>query len=711
MKRLINWIIANFEKIYIISLFLISYLIAVFLFPGERKFRYEFQKGQPWLHEDLIAPFDFAIFKMDKEIAVEKEEVLESFTPYFTKSEEIKSKEINSFKKDFEIRWTEWKAEYDSLRRYKQTKNNIIYNSDSVKYYFNKTLGLIETIYNRGVLEYDKEIGYKNKSPESIWILTHRIGKQTDFSTVFTMESAYNYLIQNLDGANSKNTVNNNLQFIKDIELNKYLEPNLFFDIETSKKVKDDLLESISTTRGMLREGELIIHKGDMVDMDKFRILESLKKEYLSSLDISANHSLLFIGRFIIVLFAFLILYLFLSRFREYVLNSRRKTLFILMLVVSTITVTSIIHHFNILSIYLIPFIIVPILVNTFYESRLALFVHMITLFMTGFYAPNSFEFVFIQFFAGVVAIIGLKKIQKRGQFFSSALLTVLSYFILYFGIAINREGNIHSIEWINFAWFAGNGVLILLSFPLVYVFEKTFKFISDITLMELSDTNQELLRELAEKAPGTFQHSIQVANLSEEVIRIIGGNALLVRTGALYHDIGKMANPHYFTENQLMGKNPHDQKSYKDSASIIINHVSLGHEMAKKAKLPKPIIDFILTHHGTTKTQYFYRLYKKEHPDDKKSVINFTYPGPKPFTKETAVLMMADSIEAASRSLKVYGHDLLDELVESIIDFQIEEKQFDNAPITFAEISQAKMIFKKKLHNIYHSRIEYPKE
>ncbi len=711
MKRLLNWMFANFEKIYIIGLFLISYLIVVALFPGERKFRYEFQKGQPWLHEDLIAPFDFAIFKMDKEIADEKEEVLESFTPYFTKSDDIKNKEINNFKKDFDIKWGEWKVQYDSLKKFKLIKNNIIYQPDSVKFHFNKTIGLLENIYDRGILEYDKEIGYKNKAPESIWILTHRVAKQIDFSTVFTPESAYNYLIQAMDGSINKNTLSQNLQFIKDIKLNKYIEPNIFYDVETSTKIKEDLLDNISTTRGMVREGERIVQKGEMVDMDKYRVLESLKKEYLSSLDISANHSLLFIGRFIIVLFAFLILYLFMSRFREYVLNSRRKTLFILMLVVSTITVTSIIHHFNILSIYLIPFIIVPILVNTFYESRLALFVHMITLFLTGFYAPNSFEFVFIQFFAGVIAIIGLKKIQKRGQFFSSAILTVFSYFLLYFGIAINREGNIHSIEWINFAWFAGNGVLILLSFPLVYVFEKTFKFISDITLMELSDTNQELLRELAEKAPGTFQHSIQVANLSEEVIRIIGGNTLLIRTGALYHDIGKMSNPQYFTENQVFGKNPHDLISYKESASTIISHISLGHEMAKKAKLPKPIIDFILTHHGTTKTQYFYRLYKKENPDDKQAVIKFTYPGPKPFTKETAVLMMADSIEAASRSLKDYNHDLLDELVENIIDFQIEEKQFDHAPITFHEISQAKMIFKKKLYNIYHSRIEYPKE
>lgn len=711
MKKLLEWIYANFEKLYIIFLFVISYLIAVYFFPGERKFKYEYQKGQPWLHEDIIAPFNFAIHKMDKEIASEKNEVLESFAPYFNKSDEIKTKQINNFKNEFEQEWQKWKAGNDSLKRIKQLKNVVIYKPDSVRFFFNRAVKLLDYIYDQGVIEYDEDIRYNNKAPETIWILKHRLANEVDYSEIFTIESAYDYLIKMLDSTEAPDASNNNVRFIKNIEINKYIAANLFYDQETSNKILENALENISTTHGMVREGEPIINKGETIDTDKFRILESLKMEYLNSLENSSNISLLILGRFIIVLFVFLILYLFLNRFREYVLNSRRKTIFILMLVVSSILVCSMINHFNILSIYLVPIIIVPILVNTFYESRLALFVHMITVFITGFYAPNSFEYVFIQFFAGVIAIIGLKKIQKRGQFFNSAVLTVFSYFLLYFGFALNREGNINTIEWINFGWFAGNGVLILLSFPLVYVFEKTFLFISDITLMELSDTNQELLREMAEKAPGTFQHSIQVANLSEEVIRLIGGNPLLVRTGALYHDIGKLSNPQYFTENQVYISNPHDKISFKESAAIIINHVTIGYEMAKKAKLPKPIIDFILTHHGTTKTQYFFRLYKKANPEDLHSISDFVYSGPKPFTKETAVLMMADSIEAASRSLRVYSHDLLDELVENIIDFQIEEKQFDNSPITFAEIGQAKSIFKKKLQNIYHSRIEYPKE
>ncbi|MFN8257229.1 MAG: HDIG domain-containing protein [Bacteroidales bacterium] len=711
MNKLLKWVGSNFDKLYIIFLFFISYLIALYFFPGERKFRYEYQKGQPWMHEDLNAPFDFAIYKTDKEIGEEKKELLDNFSPYFTRSEEIMNKELNSFRAEFDIKLKRYKAEYDSLKKEKQNKNLPIYQPDSLKRYYNRVLELLGFIYESGIIEYEEGNWYNGKAPETIWILNHKIASEVKYSTVFTLESAYNYVLKNTGTEQINFTTIKSQDFFRDFEINKFINPNLFYDKATSDKILTDQIENLSATRGLVREGENIIRKGETVDTERFRKLESFKKVYLSSLSKSASHSLLFLGRFIIVLFGFLTLYLFLNRFREYVLNSRRKTIFILMLVVSSILLSNIINHFNILSIYLIPFIIVPILVNTFYESRLALFVHMITVFMTSFYAPNNFEFIFIQFFAGVIAIIGLKTIQKRGQFFGSAILTVLSYFILYLGFSLNREGDLKSIEWINFGWFAGNGVLILLSFPMVYVFEKTFRFISDITLMELSDTNQDLLRTLAEKAPGTFQHSIQVANLAEEVIRSIGGNSLLVRTGALYHDIGKLANPQYFTENQIQGTNPHIYNDYKDSAAIIIDHVIIGYEMAKKAKLPKPIIDFILTHHGTTKTQYFYRLYKKEHPEDKHAVTFFTYPGPKPFTKETAVLMMADAIEASSRSLKEYSFDLLEELVENIIDFQIEEKQFDNAPITFAEIGIAKNIFKNKLKNIYHPRIEYPKE
>lgn len=712
MKNLINWIVNNFERIYIFILFLISFLIVAFLFPGEGNFRYEFQKGKPWLHEDLVAPFDFAIHKLDDDLLSERDAVNKNFKPYFNYNEQIGTRRIEEFKKEFDKKWELYLSDKKEARNDPVLRKNLItFNADSVHMLYDFTNKLIAGIYKNGILEFEEDYEYENQAPFAIEVIKDKIVHEIEYNKAFTLKSAYTFIINSLNEHKVEGHLNHSIEFIENLHLNKFIEPNLFFNKETSEKVKNEELNSISLTSGIVHEGERIIYKGEVVDEDRFRILESLKKAYLSSLQITANRSLLIFGRLIIVFFVFLIMYLFLLRFRSNVLNSRRKAFFILLMMVSTVAVSKVVHDINELNIYIIPFVILPLLINTFYDSRLAIFTHFVTILIVGFFAPNSFEFVLLQFIAGIVAIMGLKKIQKRSHFLNSALLAVLSYFFIYFGVSIYQEGNIKSIEWINFAWFAGNGVLLLLSYPLVYVFERIFKFLSDITLLELADTNQRLLRQLAEKAPGTFQHSMQVANLAEEVIREIGGNPLLVRTGALYHDIGKLHNPHFFTENQISGNNPHDEMSYLESAETIINHVVTGEEMAKKAKLPEQIIDFIVTHHGTTKTQYFYRLYKKEKPDDKEIDDKFSYPGPKPFSKETAILMMADSLEAASRSLKSYTEEALNELTSNIVDNQMKEKQFDNANITLHEIAEAKRIFLAKLQNIYHARIEYPKE
>ena len=712
MKNLINWIVGNFERIYIFILFLISFLIVAYLFPGEGNFRYEFQKGQPWLHEDLVAPFDFAIYKLDDDLFSERDEVNKNFKPYFDYNEQIGTQKVDEFKKEFEKKWELYLLNKKEAKNDPVLKKNLVrYNADSVHILYNLTNKLIESIYKNGILEFEEDYEYENQAPFAIEVIKDKVAHEIEYSKAFTLKSAYTFMINSLNEHKIEGHLNHSIEFIESLHLNKFIEPNLFYNKETSEKVKNEELNSISLTSGIVHEGERIIYKGEVVDEDRFRILESLKMSYLSSLQITANRSLLIFGRLIIVFFVFLIMYLFLLRFRSNVLNSRRKAFFILLMIVSTIAVSSVVHDIGELNIYIIPFVILPLLINTFYDSRLAIFTHIVTILIVGFFAPNPFEFILLQFIAGIVAIIGLKKIQKRAHFLNSALLAVLSYFFIYFGVSIYQEGNINSIEWINFAWFAGNGVLLLLSYPLVYVFERIFKFLSDITLLELADTNQKLLRQLAEKAPGTFQHSMQVANLAEEVVRDIGGNPLLVRTGALYHDIGKLHNPHFFTENQISGINPHDELGYSESAEIIINHVIIGEEMARKAKLPEQIIDFIVTHHGTTKTQYFYRLYKKENPDDQEIDSKFSYPGPKPFSKETAVLMMADSLEAASRSLKIYTEQTLNELTSNIIDNQMKEKQFDNADITLHEIAEAKRIFLAKLQNIYHARIEYPKE
>jgi putative nucleotidyltransferase with HDIG domain len=710
MKKILEYIAKNFDKIYIISLFVIGYFIVVAIFPGEGKFKYEYRNGQPWMHKDLIAPFNFAIYKLNNELEAEKKEALKGFAPIFTRDNKTGILHIEKFKKDFGSKWQLWIIEHDSLRKQNLLSKTIVYNKDSVKSYFQKTVQLFDFIYQNGIIENEGIDENSDSLPDIIRVINDKIATETNSSSVFTAKSAYEFLIQNLYNKAGNNKSNSNLEFVTSMQLNKYLVPNLIFDSQTTAKAKIDLFEELSTTKGIVIEGERIISRGEMIDVDKLRKIESLKKEFTTSFDSATNQTVRLLGRLIIVFFGFVIVFLFLKRFREYVLESRRKTIFILFLIVFFQLTTFFVYNTDVISIYIIPFIIVPILITTFYETRLALFIHLVTVLLAGFYAPNSFEFIFIQFFAGMIAIIGLKKIQKRSQFFKATMLSVLSYFVLYYGFAANQNGDLRGIEWINFAWFAGNGILVLLSLPMVYIFEKLFVFVSDITLLELSDSNQKLLRELAEKAPGTFQHSLQVANLAEEVVREIGGNTLLVRTGALYHDIGKLSNPQYFTENQVTGMNPHNDFKLIESASIIISHVNFGLEMAKKEAIPASIIDFIVTHHGTTKAEYFYRLYKKEFPEDTSSDSLFTYPGPKPSSKEMAILMMCDAIEAASRSLKNFDKQSLNNLVDNIIDYQIKEKQFDDSPISFAEINVAKRVIKNKLHNIYHARIEYPK-
>jgi cyclic-di-AMP phosphodiesterase PgpH len=431
--------------------------------------------------------------------------------------------------------------------------------------------------------------------------------------------------------------------------------------------------------------------------------------EYETKLGTSAKFYLVILGQSILVMISILVVFLFLSSFRKEVYNNRIRTLFILMLIVIMAFTTRMTIEYSIFSIYLLPFAIIPVIVKTFYDSRLALFIHMITILIIGFWVPNSFEFVFITFIAGIVAIFTLSNLYHRGKLFLSAILVVVAYAVVYFGISIIQEGSLSSIDYKNLLWFSGNGLLVLTSYPLIFIFEKVFGFLSDATLIELSDTNQPLLRKLAEVAPGTFQHSLQVANLAEEAIFKIGGNPLLVRTGALYHDIGKIENPMYFVENQGGGINYHDGMEYEQSAVLVIGHVKKGIEIARKNNVPEQIMDFIETHHGTTTAQYFYKSHLLKNPETIIDISQFQYPGPIPRTRECAVLMMADAVEAASRSLKKVDETSLNDLVESIINHQLLEEQYSEANITFKEIKQVKEIFKRRLKNIYHVRIQYP--
>jgi cyclic-di-AMP phosphodiesterase PgpH len=417
-----------------------------------------------------------------------------------------------------------------------------------------------------------------------------------------------------------------------------------------------------------------------------------------------------YVGSFIIVSSSYLILYLFLSHFRAEVLTVTRKTLFIIITIISFIVLTRLATKYPDLNLILIiPFAIIPVIIRTFYDARLALFILLITIMLAGFIVPDPFAFIFMNFISGMVAIFTLTNIYRQAKFFFTALIVIVCYSSLYIGIHLIQDGNFENVFLRDFVLFAVNGVLVLISYPLIYIFEKKFLFLSDTTLLELADTNQPLLRKLAEEAPGSFQHSLQVANLAEEAARVTSANLLLVRTGSLYHDIGKIANPDYYIENLTDGKSPHESLNPLDSAKVIINHVKNGVVLAKNFKLPIQIIDFIRTHHGTSVAYYFYKQYTDQKPWDTGREKDFTYPGPKPFSKETAIVMMADAVEASSRSLGKYSEENISELVERIIYLQENDDQFSEVPLTFRDISDIKNAFKKRLSTIYHVRIAYP--
>ena len=467
----------------------------------------------------------------------------------------------------------------------------------------------------------------------------------------------------------------------------------------------------VSISKGIIESGTRIVLVGDVIDDHTFLVLESLKKDYENILGSSQNHYLIVIGQCMLIISCILLLFLYLRNFRKQILHDNKKLLFILLFVLLYVALTTLVLKFPKINIYIIPFALITIVVRTLMDSRTALFVFIITVLITGFLAPNGFEFVFLQLAAGIMAIYSLPRLERRGQLVLTGIITFLTYSFVYFAFAITQEVSIAEIKWINFMWFAINGLLLTFSYSLIYIFEKLFGFLSDVTLIELSNQNHPLLRQLTQHSPGTFQHCLQVANLSEAAINQIGGNPLLVRTGALYHDIGKMKHPAYFIENQLSNSNPHDKLDFDKSAQIITDHVKYGVKIAKKHKLPQRIIDFIETHHGAGRVQYFYTSFKNKYPDKEIDEEKFTYPGPDPFTKETAVLMMADSIEAASRSLKEKTPETIRKLINSIIDKQVAENRFQNADITFKNINQVKEIFTNALINVYHARIEYPKE
>ncbi|MCF8360055.1 MAG: HDIG domain-containing protein [Prolixibacteraceae bacterium] len=682
------------KKSYFILFFIITIALIYVLYPKQGMFKYEFQKGKPWKHEDLIAPFDFPILKSKEAVEAEKDSLLAGYIPYFEINSEIKKNQLMNLETDIEKVFQSIGPIADSI---------IV---DSFKTYF---AGLYSRLYDQGILENSIEMHEPLRGKESIYIVADNKAKIVSKESVLSLKSAYLKLNNLIKEEALSDTLFLNLQ--QKLDFNKYLEPNLFYDKNANETAKAELLAPVSTTRGLVPEGVRIISQGDVVSGEKYVVLESLKQAYEHKRYYGGWFSVPMIGQLLLVLALMGLLVVYLTNFNRKIFQRKRNFSLILSTILITFLLARLIYDNPYLSFYLLPICILPIIIRTFVGARIAIFVHLLAVLMVGFLAPNSFEYIFIQFFAGTIAVVSLSKLHRRGHLVITSLLVTLSYFVLFFIFEMIKEGNFQTINWKEFIWLAGNGMLILIAYPLIYIYEKIFGFISDVTLMELSDTNHPLLRRLAEQAPGTFQHSMQVANMAEEFIAKTYGNPMLVRTGALYHDVGKIQSSQFFIENQSAGQSPHKKLSYTKSAEKIISHVAEGVALARKHNIPDSIIDFIKTHHGKGVARYFYLKYKEENPDKEVDIEKFMYPGPNPVSRETAVVMLADGVEAAARSLPEKNEQTLKKVIDQIIDAKVQNHELDEAPITFKDIKDIKAIFLEKLKNIYHVRIQYPSE
>jgi len=674
----------NYYQVNKILLFLLALVILLALFPREGKFKYEFQRGKPWQHDDLIAPFDFAILKPQAELQTERKRALNEAYLFFR----VDNNKVEYAKSDFLAR-----LDREAPKQITAQEKEMLINT---------AFSLLDTVYKRGIIEMIPDLEKKN-SDFKIAVIDNNIAKIVPVSSLFSISKANAFVLQNLSGSQGINT-----RLILPV-IQATLMHNVIFDEELTLTQREQSLAEISITRGMVQKGERIIAKGELVNETKFQQLESLRLEFETKSGSGYNFKMIFVGRLILISMALMVLGLFLFTFRHDIYSENKNIVLFLMLITIMVSFTTFIMNIKVAYIMAVPICLVPIIVRTFYDTRLALFVHIITIIVLGFLVPNSFEFLFMQLITGIITIISIVRLHHRSQFFFTSLMIMISYSVIYIGMTLMQEGSIAQISRNNFLMFGISALLTLFSYPLIYLFERMFGMITDVSLIELSDTNSKLLRELAITTPGTFQHSLIVSNIAEEAARAIGANPLLARTGALYHDIGKMDMPMYYIENQTGGINPHDDLSYEESARIITGHVIRGIEKARQHKLPEVIIDFIRTHHGTRYTQYFYSKYKEENGDEPFDETPFRYRGPIPFSKETSILMMADSIEAASRSLKAPSEQDVSDLVEKLIDHQMQAKQFRNSLLTLKDISTIKKIIKKKLLSIYHIRIEYP--
>ena len=660
------------------ALIVVTVALIVWLMPRNSSSNFKIEKGKPWVYTDLKAPFDFPIYKSDEAVKAERDSLMQQYEPYYFFNNDIVTTQLRQFAKDYNKGIPGLSDDYISI-----------------------IANRLRSLYTQGIMSSSEYAALKKDTARTIRVINGKNAISVPISKVYSVVSAYEQIF--LD-----ETLAAHREILQKCNLNDYLTPNLIYDKERSEASLNDLQNSIPLASGLVQRGQKIIERGDIVDTKTYNILMSFKKETERKEENKPKISLTIMGQILYVAILITCFTVYLTLFRkDYFEKSRSITMLYALIVFFSVLCSLMVGH-SILHVYFLPYAMVPIFIRVFMDSRTAFMAHATMVLICASILQYPLEFITVELVSGLVAIFSLRELSSRSQLFWTAVLVTFAATATNLSLDWIRNNDLTKISYSEYNYLVFNGLLLFCSYPLLYLIEKAFGFTSNITLIELSDMNKTLLRKMSEVAPGTFQHSIQVGNLAAEIANKIGGKSQLVRTGALYHDIGKIVNPIYFTENQS-GVNPHEKMGTIESAQMIISHVTEGIKLAEKYDLPDIIKAFISTHHGQGKTRYFYVQYKNAHPDDKVDDLLFTYPGPNPTTKEQAILMMADTVEAASRSLPDYTEKSIRELVNKLIDAQVAEGYFKECPITFRDIAYAKTVLIEKLKTIYHTRVSYP--
>lgn len=665
-----------------VILFLLAAILVTISYPSRVKFMYDYSIDQPWRYEGVLtAPYDFPVYKSDAMRAAERDSVERSRVLYYKLRPEIRIEQRNRLTEDFS------KGKFPGA---------------VTSRYIQYLLKSVDEVYNRGILSIESYEEVKLSESQTLYIVGEdNVAKKRLIDEVLTARQAYEWIYGAVPREIDPNV-------LKSIQLEDYLLVNLTLDQEKTTQMHNARLATLSDVIGDVQKGERIVGQGDVVTPEIFQELEAYRRSYEGAKMTSLDNTLLFLGQFAIILLIFLVLYIYLYQFRPEMLRSFKNSLFLVIQILVFTILTYILIPIEPAAIYVIPYCIVPILVRIFFDTRTAGVTHLVMILLSALVVPSQMEFVLLQYLAGRGVIYTLKNLSQRSDLIRTSFTVYFIMLVVFNAYMLANEGGAYRFDWFMLILFAVNFVFLMFTYVLVYAIERLFGYVSNISLVELTDINKPLLKRLSEVAPGTFQHSLNVATLATEAVEEIGGDTRLMRAGALYHDIGKMKNPTYFTENQG-ATNPHSQLPYEESARIIIRHIPDGVELAEKHKLPKVLIDFIRTHHGLGMTKYFYIKYKNEHPDAIIDESLFRYPGPNPSTLEQGVLMLADAVEASSRSLSTINEQIITEHIDKIVDGIINEGLIKDTPLTFRDIGTIKFIFNEKLRTMYHSRIVYP--